>query len=100
MFLKVYWSASEMPKIPSSVKVEVRSYSDPTSVLGEVELPIFCVEHMKMTPPETNLATMIRHVESRVPNLKIGEVFIEGQSVSGLTAQQVQNGISLTVKVA
>ena len=94
-----------MPKVhagpPSGmamVPIEVKSYAD-QSLLGKVDLPVFCIDHMKMTPPELNLTTMIKHIESRVPNLKVGEVFVNNEKRTGITADEIgTSGFSLTVK--
>jgi hypothetical protein len=80
------------------VPVEVRSFAD-QSVLGTVDLPLFCIDHMKMTPPELNLTTMIKHIESRIHNLKVGEVYVKNEKRTGITAEEIgASGISLTVK--
>lgn len=81
-----------MPTVP----VTILSQSS-NEQLGQVDLPTFCVDHMRMTPAEANLATMVRHVEMRLPNLKIREVFVDGQQVTGIDANQVQRGIALHV---
>jgi hypothetical protein len=78
------------------VKVEVKSQST-NEVLGQVDLPIFCVDHMRMTPPEMNLSTMIRHVEMRCPNVKIRDVYVGNEKRTGITASEVENGITLHV---
>ena len=89
-----------MPKIspmgPASVPVTIFSQSS-NEQLGQVDLPVFCVDHMRMTPAEANLATMVRHVQMRLPNIKIRDVFVDGHKVSGIAASQVEKGIALHV---
>lgn len=94
-----------MPKVQSGhtsgmamVPIEVRSFSD-QSVLGRVDLPVFCIDHMKMTPPELNLTTMIKHIESRIKNLKVGDVYVNNEKRTGIAAEEIgAGGLSLTVK--
>jgi hypothetical protein len=66
------------------------------AILGEVQLPAFCVDHMRMTPPEVNLATMVKHIEMRCP-VKIGDIFVAGQKRNGLSADEIGQGLTLHV---
>lgn len=67
------------------------------NLLGKVELPAFCVDHMRMTPSEVNLATMVKHIEMRCPDVKIREVYIAGERRNGLSAEEIGTGLTLHV---
>jgi hypothetical protein len=89
-----------MPKthsIGTSVQIVVKNRENDT-IFGEVDLPVFCIDHMRMTSPESNLKTMIRHIEMRCPGLKIGAVFVQGIKRDGLRADEVEHGITLHVE--
>lgn len=88
-----------MPKTTTAcpfVQIVVRLHSD-DSLVGQIDLPTFCIDHMRMTPPEANLKTMNRHIQMRCPDLKIRDVYVSGQLRDGIQAEEVESGITLHV---
>lgn len=66
--------------------------------LGTVQLPSFCVDHMRMTPAEVNLATMIKHVERCCSGVKVSKVFVNNEARSGITAEEAATGMTLQIE--
>ena len=65
--------------------------------IGIVQLPSFCVDHMRMTSPELNLTTMIKHIQSRCGGITVNKVFVNGELRHGLTADEM-NGLILDIE--
>ena len=79
------------------IPIRVKSRSSGES-LGEVALPSFCVDHMRMSSPEMNLTTMMKHIENRCGGLKVQRVYVADQLRTGITADEVANGLELLVE--
>jgi hypothetical protein len=53
-------------------------------VAGQVDLPSFCIDHMKMTPPEANAKTMRSHIEKKCSGLGgFKRMYINNRDVTG-----------------
>ena len=79
------------------IEIRVVNHSAQTQI-GTVDLPSFCVDHMRMTPPEMNLATMIKHIKSRCGGLAINQVFMNGKEITGLTADEIKNTMTIEIE--
>jgi hypothetical protein len=67
------------------LSIPIRNRSTGTSV-GQLTLPLFCVDHMRMTSPEMNLQTLKQHVESKCG--PVSAMYIGGP-LTGLTCDQL-----------
>lgn len=66
------------------------------SELVVLDLPLFCLEHMRATIPEENLQMLKKFIQGRIGK-NIQKVFIHSLEISGLTAEQIEPGIHLHV---
>ena len=64
--------------------------------LTEINLPHFCLAHMKNTSPEDNLKMMLKHINSTL-NPACSRIFIDGEERSGITADDVSGNLTLEV---
>ena len=55
-------------------------------VLGHINLPSFCVMHMKHSSEESNFDMMIKHINKAIAPKQCKSIMINGQSVQGLHA--------------
>ncbi len=56
--------------------------------LGAVALPLFCVDHMRMSPATVNLETMKMHV-GRKTGKPVTKLFIAGEAKTGLVPEDL-----------
>ena len=61
----------------SSVKIFVRDNLS-QSPLATLELPSFCLEHMKLSSAKANLEMMKKHINSSIKPKRCGDVFLDG----------------------
>ena len=67
--------------------------------LGQVDLPSFCIQHMKMTPPRANAKTMIGHVEKKC-SCKVQKMYMEETDItSELEASKMDNKKEIIIAV-
>jgi hypothetical protein len=50
--------------------------------IGKIDLPSFCIDHMKMTSPESNAKTMRNHIEKKC-RPQFSKMYINNREVSG-----------------
>ena len=49
--------------------------------LGQIDLPSFCIQHMKMTPGSANAQTMIGHIEKKC-GCKVRQMYLGDHEVT------------------
>jgi hypothetical protein len=79
------------------IKIRVLSYKTGTE-LAVVDLPSFCVDHMRMTPPSMNLATLVKHVKSRCGDIEVKKVFINEIERTELTAEEICDPMTIEIE--
>lgn len=58
--------------------------------LGSLDLPHFCLSHMKNMTPTDNLKLMLTHVNRSVKPGNFNRIFIEDQECTGISVEQLQ----------
>lgn len=57
--------------------------------LAQLNLPVFCITHMKAMDPAQNLAMMLKHVNHGIQPLTCSRIFINGKECAGIQAEDV-----------
>ena len=79
--------------MPKMLEPKITLTDNTGSVVAQVTLPIFCLEHMKHGQPVENLKMMLKHLSS-AGKLKIGKLYTtEGKEVTGLHWTQCEKNI-------
>jgi len=67
--------------------------------LGQVDLPSFCIMHMKMTPGSANAQTMIGHIEKKC-GCKVHKMFLgEKDITSEFNASEIEGKKEIIIAV-
>lgn len=67
--------------------------------IGQVDLPSFCIQHMRMTPGSANAQTMIGHIEKKC-GCKVQQMFMEDRDVTkDLNASQMEGKKEIIIAV-
>lgn len=64
--------------------------------LTQLQLPAFCVEHMKTSSPEANLAMMKKYIEGKLAR-SVQTLFLHANECVGLGAADCVDGLVLEV---
>jgi len=85
-----------MEMIP--IQIKSRQPAGGGDIIGRVDLPSFCIDHMRMTRPSANAQTMRNHIEKKCGGIKYSKMYIEGRDVSdAITADDLKNGAVIEV---
>ena len=81
-----------MPKINSN-GVKIGLVNKDNIEIAQVQLPLFCLEHMKQSSEYDNLNMMIKHISSKIP---VKRLFLNGQELKGLTWKQCAQDVNFS----
>ena len=74
--------------------VKVKSRSDGQD-LGSLDLPHFCLFHMKNMTPKDNLKLMLTHVNRAIKPGNYSRIYINGDECIGIHAEQLKAEITI-----
>ena len=67
--------------------------------IGQIDLPSFCIQHMKMTPGPANAQTMVGHIEKKC-GCKVGQMFLGDRDITKeLNASEMEGKREIIIAV-